>query len=202
MTESRFDRAVRAFRAVSAQDPEQVVIDGAPRARELVQSERLARWVDRLAPGASEALRLAAQCQHIGRYLTPRATYPEGRIGYLKWRTDLAKAHAARSAEILAQAGYDGATIDAVRLINLKQGLRTNPDVQRMEDALCLSFLEHEFAEFAEKHDDEKLIEIVVKTWRKMSPRGHELALALPLTGRSAELVGRALSGAGPAESP
>jgi hypothetical protein len=82
-----------------------------------------------------------------------------------------------------------------VRAINLKEGLKTNPDNQTMEDALCLSFLEHEFAEFAAKHEDEKVVDIVQKTWRKMSERGHEVSLQLPLSGRAQVLVGRALSG-------
>lgn len=191
MTDPRFEQALRAFQTVSAGDPEHLN-DGRP--RELVQAERLAAWIDRLEPQASEALRLAAHCQHLGRYLVPRSTYPEGRIGYLKWRSDLAKGHAQRSAGILAKAGYDQNTIDAVQRINLKQQMRLHPDVQTMEDALCLTFLEHEFAEFADKHDDQKLIEILAKTWRKMSPRAREAALRLPLAGRPAELVARALA--------
>ena len=191
MPDPRFDRALSAFHSVSAGDPE-LLNDGRP--RELVQAERLAAWVDRLEPHASEALRLAAHCQHLGRYLVPRSTYPEGRIGYLKWRSDLAKSHAQRSAEILTEAGYDADTIAAVQRINLKQQIRLYPEVQTMEDALCLAFLEHELAEFAEKHDDQKLIEILTKTWRKMSPRAREAALALPLAGRPKELVARALA--------
>jgi hypothetical protein len=191
MTDPRFERALRAFHALSAGDPEHLA-DGRP--RELVQAERLAAWIDELEPHASEALRLAAHCQHLGRYLVPRSTYPEGRIGYLKWRADLAKSHAQRSSEILRQAGYDNDTIEAVQRINLKQQMRLNPDVQTMEDALCLAFLEHELGEFAEKHDDQKLIEILTKTWRKMSPRAHEVAIRLPLSGRPAELVARALA--------
>jgi hypothetical protein len=193
MNDPRFDRAVCAFLAVSSDDPERVRVDGVERPRELVHAERLVVWVKRLEPEASEALRLAAHCQHIGRYLTPRSTYDEGRIGYLKWRADLAKAHATRASEILREAGYGAATIDAVRQINLKLGLRTNPDVQTIEDALCLSFLEFEFAEFCEKHPDDKLVQILVKTWRKMSARAHERALKLPLAGRELALVGRAL---------
>lgn len=191
MSASRFERALSAFRTVSAGDPERLP-DGRP--REWVQAERLAAWIDKLEPDASEALRLAAYCQHLGRYLVPRSTYPEGRLGYLKWRSDLAKSHAQRSSRILSEAGYDSAIIEAVQRINLKQQMRLNPDVQTMEDALCLSFLEHEFAEFSEKHDDEKLIDIVAKTWRKMSPRAREAALGLPLAGRPAELVKRALA--------
>lgn len=191
MTDPRFERALSAFRTVSAGDPEHLN-EGRP--RELVQAERLAAWIDKLEPHASEALRLAAHCQHLGRYLVPRSTYPEGRIGYLKWRSDLAKSHAQRSAEILTEAGYDSDTIEAVQRINLKQQMRLNPDVQTMEDALCLTFLEHEFAEFAAKHEDQLLIDILAKTWRKMSPRAREAALGLPLSGRPAELVARALA--------
>ncbi len=191
MTDPRFERALCAFHGVSAGDPEHLP-DGRP--RELVQAERLAAWIEKLEPHASEALRLAAHCQHLGRYLVPRSTYPEGRIGYLKWRSDLAKSHAQRSSEILSQAGYDSDTIDAVQRINLKQQMRLYPDVQTMEDALCLAFLEHELAEFADKHDDQKLIDILTKTWRKMSARAREVALRLPLSGRPAELVARALA--------
>jgi hypothetical protein len=194
MNDSRFRRAVSGFDAVSAADPERTrTVDG-DRPRELVQAERLEAWVLKLEPDAGEALRLAARCQHVGRYLVPRSTYPEGRIGYLRWRSDLAKAHAARASETLRSAGYDEDTIERVRSINMKLGIRLNADVQTMEDALCLSFLEHEYAEFSKKHDDRKLIEIIVKTWRKMSPRARELALTLPLSGRPAELVKRALA--------
>jgi hypothetical protein len=95
---------------------------------------------------------------------------------------------------VLRQLGFSESTIEQVRRINLKEGLKTNPDTQTMEDALCLSFLEHEFSDFAEKHPDDKVIDIVQKTWRKMSERAHELALGLPLEGRAKELVARALS--------
>jgi hypothetical protein len=123
-----------------------------------------------------------------------RSSYPEGRVGYLQWRTQLARFHADRAAEILSSVGYDRALIDQVRRINLKQGLRSDPDVQTMEDALCLAFIEHEFDVFAAKHDDQKLIEILKKTWKKMSPRGREAALALQVSPRLRDLLGRALN--------
>jgi hypothetical protein len=171
------------------------VSGGVSRPRELVQSERLERWIQKLDPGASEPLRLAARCQHLGRFRVPRSTYPADRVGYLKWRTELGRFHAETAAHILSEEGYDSDTIERVRRIVRKQGLTSDPDVQTMEDALCLSFLEHEYAEFSEKHDDAKLVAILVKTWRKMSEKARQCALALPLSGRPLALVQRALQG-------
>lgn len=160
-----------------------------------MDAERLSRWVARLAPDAPEALELAARCQHLRRWEIPRSSYPEGRIGYLEWRKELSQFHAARAGEILREVGYDAETIERVALINQKRALKLDPDVQTMEDALCLAFLEHEIDEFAAKHSEEKLIDILQKTWRKMSDRGHAEALALPLSPGVQALVGRALAG-------
>ena len=163
---------------------------------ELVDSERLAAWVERLEPLASEALALASHCQHLCRWQLPRSDFPDGRIGYLTWRKALARLHADRAAEVLRGVGYDEALIAEVRAINLKQGLHTNADTQTMEDALCLAFLEFELEEFAGKHDAAKVIDIIQKTWGKMSERGHERALALApsLPSSAAALVTRALA--------
>jgi uncharacterized protein DUF4202 len=195
-TDDRLTRAIALFRAENAQDPNTLIEHGQARPKELVDAERLAAWVQRLEPSASEALTLASYCQHLRRWESPRESYEPGRIGYLKWRKDLGRFHADTSARLLREAGYGEDTILAVREINLKQGLRSNGDVQTMEDALCLSFLEHEFAEFSAKHDDAKVIDIVQKTWRKMSDRAHEVALTLPLEGRPLALVQQALAGA------
>jgi hypothetical protein len=183
----RFWAAVEAFEREHARDPRGV---------SALEAERLARWVERLDPDASEALCLAARSQHVRRWEIPRAQFPEGRVGYLQWRTRLMRFHADESAKILAAVGYDAATIERVRRINAKQGLRSDPDVQTMEDALCLSFLEHELEAFAAKHDDAKLIEILRKTWKKMSERGHAAALELSpnLPERARALLTRALS--------
>jgi hypothetical protein len=192
----RFTNAVLAFDRENARDPNHVVDGGdggVPRPRELVDAERLSRWVARLAPDASEALRLAAHCQHIRRWEIPRSSYPEGRIGYLEWRKSLSRFHADRASEILRAAGYDDRTLERVRLINQKKGLKLDADVQTMEDALCLTFLEHELEEFAAKHTEDKLIDILQKTWRKMSERGHAEALGLPMSPSVRALVERAL---------
>jgi hypothetical protein len=194
------EQAVERFDAMNARDPNPLVVDGVSRPRELVQAERLEAWVKKLAPDASVALRLAARCQHLCRWEIPRASYEEGRVGYLKWRKELARHHADLAAGVLGELGFTADTLAAVRRINLKQGLKNEADTQAMEDALCLAFLEHEFAEFAPKYEDAKVIDIVQKTWRKMSPRAHELALGLPFAPETLALVSRALSEA-PAES-
>jgi Domain of unknown function (DUF4202) len=190
----RKGRAIAAFRAANAQDPQRLVLEGEERPKELVAAERLAAWVVRLEPAPSEALELASYCQHLRRWALARADYAPGRVGYLTWRKALARYHADQAADILRSVGYGEPLIEDVRRINLKQGLHANADVQTMEDALCLSFLEHELEEFASKHDDAKLIDIIRKTWRKMSERGHAQALQLALPSRSSALVARALS--------
>lgn len=134
------------------------------------------------------------------RFSVPRGDYPEGRVGYLTWRKDLGRKHAEWTTAILKELAFDAATIEAVRHIQLKRELSPHSDSQAMEDALCLSFLEHEFAEFAERHPDEKVIAIVGKTWRKMSERGHELARSIAFQGRAQRLIGRALSPAASSE--
>ncbi|HET9933661.1 MAG TPA: DUF4202 domain-containing protein [Polyangiaceae bacterium] len=187
---------IAAFHALSAQDPAAERVGDVERPRELVQAERLAEWVMRVQPDASDALRLAAHCQHIGRFQVPRSSYPEGRSGYLRWRAELARRHAATAEKILREHRADPQVIDSVKRILLKQNLANDPEVQAMEDALCLSFLEHEFAEFASRHDDEKLVRILRKTWAKMSEAARALALRLPLDERAQQLVAAALQGA------
>ena len=190
----RFEAAINAFDRANAEDPHLLSAAGGDHPRELLHAQRLSAWVERLAPGASEALRLAARCQHIRRWQIPRNSYPSGRVGYLQWRTQLARFHAETSTRILEEQGYEPELIDAVRRINLKQGLRSNPDTQTMEDALCLAFLEFEFTEFCAKYPGEKVIEVVQKTWKKMSANAHELALTLPFSPASLELVKLALA--------
>ena len=194
---SRFQAAVTAFDRENAEDPHTLNVASVERPRELVDAERLSAWVERLDPDASEALRLAARCQHIRRWHIPRTSFPSGRVGYLQWRTQLGRFHADTVTRILEGLGYEREVIDAVRRINLKQGLHSNPDTQTMEDALCLSFLEFEFDEFCAKYPEEKVIEVVRKTWKKMSERGHEAALGLPFSAGAGEIVKRALTPAG-----
>ncbi len=196
MDDERFHAAIAAFDARNALDPEQEQEQeaGAARPKALLQAERLSDWVSRLDPAASVALRLAARCQHLERWTVPRTDFPAGRVGYLRWRKELSRYHADESAKVLRKLGYDDATVEGVRRINLKQDLRS-PDTQTMEDALCLVFLQYELDDFSQKYPDEnKAIAILQKTWRKMSERGHQAALALPLSPAGRALVERALA--------
>lgn len=192
--ETRFQQTITAFDALNAEDPHTVEVDGEPVAKELHDALAMTRWIDRLYPDAGEAVQLAARCQHLCRWEVPRGSYPEGRAGYHRWRTDLKKRHAARSAEVLREKGYGPEMIEAVRVINLKEDLKSNPDVQQIEDALCLVFLENQFEGYIDQWDEDKIIRILRKTWLKMSGRGHEAALALSMSDRARDLIGRALA--------
>jgi hypothetical protein len=142
----------------------------------------LSGFVSLLAQDASEALRLAAHCQHLRRQQLPRSAYPEGVLGYKRWRSELARLHANEAKEILIEVGYDDVLAERVSDLLLKKRLKTDAEVQTFEDAICLTFLAVDFAPFAAKHPDEKVIDIVKKTWGKMSERGHAEALKLAVT--------------------
>jgi len=190
----RFELAKLAFDQLNALDPVTETVAGNPVPRLVLQADRLSRWIERIEPNASEALRLAARCQHLERWKIAREEFPPGRSGYLQWRTKLARFHADRAESVLRGAGYDDELIQAVRRIVTKQNLHSNPDTQTMEDALCLVFLEFELDAFLAKYPDEdRAVEILQKTWKKMSPRGHEAALTLPFEPRARKLIEAAL---------
>ena len=185
----RFDHAIRRFDEENARDPNQE--NGRP--RELLYAERLTDWVLKLQPAASEALQLAARCQHICRWHSPRENYPLTRAGYLKWRADLKKFHADKSGAILRGAGYDDATVQRVQDLNLKKNFPADADCRVLEDALCLVFLEFQFAALAAKTDDEKMINALRKSWEKMTEAARSEALKLKYGGREMSLIQRAL---------
>ena len=165
--------------------------------QELLYAERLTDWVLRLAPEASEPLLLAARSQHIRRWTVPRASYEMTRTGYLKWRADLKQFHAAQSAEILKEVGYDEETIRRVRDLNLKKLLGRDADCQVLEDALCLVTLQYQLTDLVAKTDPAKIVEILRKTWKKMSQTARDQALALAYSDLEKQLLEQALSGAG-----
>lgn len=184
--------------AAHAADPVRAA-DG--RAAELVYADGMEKWVTCLAPDAPLLLRLAARCQHLERWLVPRATFPEGKTGYLAWRKSLYGKQAARARELLLAAGLSAAEADEVATWVSKTDLRKNAGTQALEDAACLVFLEIELEKFAAQHADyprEKFTDILKKTWRKMSPRARELALALELPPSLAALVREAVGDEGP----
>jgi hypothetical protein len=182
---ARFQLAIDRFDAANAQDPA---------GKELAYARRMTQWLQRLEPNASEALRLAARSQHIRRWEIPRASFPMDRPGYLKWRKTLYEFHATKAGEILHDVGYDDATIARVQSLLRKEKIKLDPEMQTLEDVICLVSLENYFAEFAGDHDEEKLIKILRKTWKKMSDRGHSAAMKLNLAERELELISKALS--------
>jgi hypothetical protein len=177
----RLSHVYAAIDAANAADPVRIEADGAMHPGNLLYGQRMSAQLDAFAPDAAEALRIAARGQHIERWILPRASYPEGKSGYFRWRRDLKIHHAQRLAEIMQPLGYAQADITRVGAIVRKDNLASDPDVQILEDVACLVFLVHELDAFRKKHgDDNKLADILAKTWKKMSPRGHEAALALP----------------------
>ncbi len=194
----RFQRAIALIDAANAADPNVMRYGGADRPKELLHAELLTRWVETLRPDAPEELRLAARAQHIRRWQHPRSAYPEGRTGYLRWRTGLYAFHAEATARLLSESGYDGETVGRVRQIIRKQGLGRDPDVQAIEDGLCLVFLETQLDELAGKLDRERMLTVLRKTWKKMSDGARRLALELTLEPNDREVIAEALK----AESP
>ena len=178
-TSDRFAAAMAAIDAANAADPNQETVDGGTRPAAILYSERMSAWLDRLDPNASEPLKLAARAQHIERWTIPRDSYPMDRPGYLKWRTDLGKFHADRAGAIMADAGYDDEAVERTKALIRKRRLKKDPETQRLEDVICLVFLENYFADFSKQHDEAKIVSILQKTWKKMSPDGHAAALDL-----------------------
>ena len=194
---ARLREALARFDRANADDPNRELVDGAEQPRELVYARRMTATLDSFAPDAPEAVRLAVRCQHIRRWTVPRETYPEGRDGYRRWRTDLARFHAEAAGTILREVGYGEDTIARVGALLRKERLKADPQVQLLEDVACLVFLRYYLPAFAAQHDDAKLVDILGKTWRKMSARGRAAALALELEPRVSALVSRAVASAG-----
>jgi hypothetical protein len=177
----RFERAVAAIDAANADDPHRITVRGEDRPKELAHAELVTGWVRRLRPDASEELLLAARAHHVRRWDIPRDSYPDGRSGYLRWRRALHDHHSEVTGVALREAGYGPAAIERVQAIVRKRDLTRDPEVQALEDALCLVFLETQFDALAERLDAEKMDEVVRKTLVKMSDEAKELALTLAL---------------------
>jgi hypothetical protein len=189
----KMETAFALFDAYNRRDPNVIDRKGERVPAEYYYSRQLYRWVLRLQPDAGEALLLASRCQHIGRWEVPRSTYPLGKAGYFAWRTGLSKFHAEKADLLLKQAGYGNDMRMAVKALLLKEGLRTNPDMQVMENALCLVFLEFQYEDFLLLHPEEKIIRILKKTWTKMSPPGREAAMTLSFSEKGRALIALAL---------
>jgi hypothetical protein len=182
MDEMRLASVIAAIDAANTQDPNRIEIDGRLEPAELVYGKRMSETLARLAPDASGHLRIAARGQHIERWTSPRASFPQGRAGYLAWRKQLQTFHAARLGEIMTGVGCDAADIARVGALVRKERLKSDPEAQMIEDVACLVFLTHYLDDFVAKTDADKLAGILAKSWNKMSPLGREHArgLALP----------------------
>lgn len=191
---ARFAAAIRRFDEENARDPNTEIVDGVSHPRELLYARRLTDWLLRLRPDASEPLRLAARCQHLCRWVSPRSAYELTRPGYLKWRAELKKFHAEKSGAILREVGYPDEVIAQVQALNLKKHFPADPDSRVIEDALCLVFLQFQFAELAAKTDDDKMVNALKKSWAKMTPQGHAAALTLAYGTHEQQLIARALA--------
>ena len=190
----RFKRALARFDEENSHDPNHQILKGVPQPRELVYAQWLTDWVLRLCPEASEELRLAARCQHIRRWEVPRNSYPMTRAGYLQWREGLKKFHAQKAGEILREVGYSEEVIARVQSLNLKKDLLKDPETRVLEDALCLVFLEHQFADLAAKTAEDKMVNAIQKTWKKMTERARAKALELSFGEREKKLIEKGLA--------
>ncbi len=190
----RFEQAIAAIDAVNAHDPNMLEVHGRSGPKELIHAELMTEWVRRLDPAASDAQLLAARAHHLRRWSVPRAAHPEGRAGYLRWRTALRKQHAAEVAVLLDEVGYDAVTVERVRAIVNKEGLGSDPAVQTHEDALCLVFLDTQLAATVDRLGDDKIVDVIRKTAAKMSPGALALAADLPMRDGDRTLLERALS--------
>ena len=195
----RFQRAMALFDAANAEDPNQENDNGIAVPKELLYAQRMSAMLARYAPAAPEAVQLAVRAQHIQRWKIPRRDFPMTLPGYKKWRTTLYGFHADLAAKLLQEAGYDEEMINRVKAAVGKRGLNTNSDSQLVEDVVGLVFVEDYIATFAAMHpeyDEAKWVDIIRKTWHKMSDGAHQFALSghIHLPEHLAALIGKAVA--------
>ena len=194
MKPTRFETAIALIDKKNSEDPNTYLVSGLEYPKELLYSQRMSRKLLQFKPNASKALQIAARAQHICRWKIPRDEYPMDKVGYFKWRETLKKMHAKLTSEILNQVGYDDEFSNRISFLINKKLIKKNEETQILEDTICLVFLDYYFEEFAEKHEDEKVIDILQKTWVKMSDEGHEAALNLKLSDKSLSLIKQAIA--------
>ena len=196
----QLDRAIKFIDAANKEDPNQEVSDGKNWPKELLYSFRMSDMLQRYAPDADDAMKLAIRAQHIQRWKSPRSDYPMNRKGYFQWRTQLYSFHADTVADLLTKAGYENEFIERVKQAVSKKSLKTNPDTRLLEDVTALVFIEHYMLDFASRHpeyDEEKWLNIIRKTWGKMTEQAHQFALAgnIALPEPLVPLIQKAVSG-------
>lgn len=191
---SQFNKAIQLFDEANSKDPFDELVDGKLFPKELLYAQRMSDQLNSFTSDASESVQLAVRCQHICRWEIPRDSYEMNRTGYLKWRRDLARFHAKKASEILTEVGYDNNMIEKVQFLLQKKQLKKNEETQLLEDVVCLVFLNFYFEKFSSKYAENKLIDIIQKTWAKMSKKGQEAALKLDLSDSSLTLIQKALA--------
>src|ERR1700761_835519 len=189
---SPYDKALKAIDDAHAQDPKKVTIDGEEIPYELHYARQMTHYLDLRAPNATDSLRLAIRAQHLRRWEVPRDTYPMTKAGYYSWRTYLKKRQAEIVEKICLDAQMEEEDARRVAALVRKEDLKSNEETQVLEDVACLVFLDDQFEEFKTAHDEEKLVGILKKTWVKMTDKGHELALQIPMSDDSKYLVEKA----------
>ncbi|MCJ1273704.1 hypothetical protein MMC21_001497 [Puttea exsequens] len=194
MPDGKYQEALRLIDEAHAQDPKKAVVDGEEHPYELHYSRKMTRYLEKREPNAPDTLRLAIRAQHFRRWEIPRDTYPMNKVGYHKWRTVLKKRQGDMAAQICLECGYSEDEANRVGHLIKKEDLKKDEETQTLEDVACLVFLDDQFEEFECQHDEEKIVKILQKTWGKMSERGHELALQIPMSERCQFLVKKALA--------
>ena len=192
--DKQIKEAFSLFDAVHELDPQREETAEGQFPAAILYAQRMDSVLSNLVPNPSIALTLAAHCQHIGRWRVPRNTFPMDRTGYLRWRTSLKQLHAEVAAKILHDVGFSHQIIERVATLLRKEALQTDIEMKLLEDTICVVFLSYYFDDFAAKHETDKVIGIVRKTWIKMSPVGQTAALNLALSESSLEIVKHALS--------
>ena len=192
--DARLERAFAAIDAVNADDPNTLLVRGQTRPKEQAHAELACEWVERLAPDAPDALRVAARAHHVQRWTIPRSEYPAGRSGYLRWRKSLQKHHGRIVREILTDQAWPTDEIDAVVALVTKRTLGRAPDAQTLEDAICLVFVETQLTDLSVRLDADHMVDVLRKTMKKMSARAIELAAALPQEEADRALISRAVA--------
>jgi hypothetical protein len=188
-----YDKALSLIDEAHAQDPKTIVVDGKEIPYELHYAQKMSHYLSLRCPDASETLRLAIRSQHFRRWEVPRDSYPMTRVGYHSWRTFLKKGQADQASQICRDCGYSEEESERVASLIRKEDMKTDEESQILEDVACLVFLDDQFEDFEKEHDEEKIISILRKSWVKMSEKGHDLALKIPMSARSQDLVRKAL---------
>ncbi|WP_148254960.1 DUF4202 domain-containing protein [Aidingimonas lacisalsi] len=195
-TDSPFARAVARLDALHGDDPRETIVEGRSQPYEQVYAQRMSEWLATVKPDASEVLQLAVRAQHLQRWRLPRDDYPRDRPGYLAWRRELGRLQAERAAEVMREVGYEEADCERAAALIRKEGIKRDSEAQALEDTACLVFLQYDFVDFAEQHldDEDKLLRIIRKTWKKMSPHGQSFAQTISLPETHQALMHKALT--------